>query len=527
MKKLMVMITAVLLVFISASGCLRYKEYVPPEKLKKSDSGAMDVLTKDGTVYKLKKAFVSPKSITGHGMKFIDDNNTSVYFSGTIAIEDISLVQSHKKDKFGSLLASGVIGFLVINSMTDDTQSSGVRVDISYPSYGGGWLGGSCPYIFTFDGDDYRFESETFAGAICQGLERGNLEPLKFLEADDGILKMVLANQSPESQHVNEIGLLAVDYPKGSRVTTDARGGVHTITDEISPQSATAFDGRDVAAEIHAADGNYFEYTSDESQTSDIDLRDGLIVEFERPVDASQIKLNVTAVNTYLGYFALEKMFSQRGPNKLAWYHQLNTNPLEQKKLFNWVQREGWLEISLWENDSWVTAGWLPDFGPRKAGEKTVVMNIEHIQSENIKIKLESATDLWRIDCVTADYSDDLPVSIRPLSILTATNDMDEDVTHILNHKDSQYYSTLPGNFAMLEYEDVPPVENLSRTYLLKSSGYYYSWIEDEEEDNRQLVERILTEPRLGNKLYLDEWLNVKEKYAAFTKSEPEFKLIR
>ena len=503
------------------SGCGRYKQYVPPDSLSYKDNGAMEILTKDGTTYKLRKGYISNMEITGRGIKYNTDG-TAETFTGSIPLEEISIVQVSRKDAGTSLLGYTAVGILMKG--TADALGGGeapVQVRISYPSSGGG--GWSCPHVFTYDGDKYNFESETFAGAICQGLERTNIEPLKYLKSIDGEYKLVVANQSPESQHVNEIGLLSASHPSGTKIIPDARGGLHTIREEIKPTAAAAFDNTNILELVSNTDDNFFEskiHTMDLSD--DKRLRDGLVCEFEKPSNINSGKLVINGINTMLGYFALEKLFSSRGPNKLNWYHQLNTDPQERLKLFNWIKREGWLEVSLMIDGQWVTQSWLPDFGPRKAGEKVVLLDLSQVKTDRVIIKLESATDLWRIDKVSIDYTPDEQIDITPVSMTKAVNDRQEDVTRKMIKSDAQYYSTLPGDYAVMTFDAVDKPDKREQTILLKSAGYYYSWINENSEDDQQLVDRILTEPLFGNRLHLKEWETIRDD---FTIDEPTFSL--
>ncbi|UCC43161.1 MAG: hypothetical protein JSU65_08395 [Candidatus Zixiibacteriota bacterium] len=512
-------------VSVSNTGCIKKSTYIPTTELRRTDSGRMDVLAKDGTTYRLLYGQVTRDRLRGQGIKYLPDG-TSEEFRGNIPLASVSLVQTSRPDVVSSLTAYGTIGVLAVASVTAlDDDGTGLWVRVTYPTSGGS---GSCPFVFTYDGQEYHFESETVAGAVCRSLERSNLEVLRYLKPHDGTYRLALSNQSPESQHTNELSVLAVDHPVGTNVVPDVRGSLHTVRNPLAPITAAGLDGTDCLEQILHVDDIMFEsdLTSRDFNTDD-QLRDGIICEFERPDGADAAKLIVNGVNTHLGYFALETLFSMRGPNKLHWYHELDNNPTERKKLIDWMMREGGLTISVWQNGNWVKQSWMPDVGPRVTAQKLAVLDLKAVAGSTVRIKLECATDLWLIDQVAMDYSEDEKIEIVPARLVQAKDDSDRDITEILNQIDTLYYSALPGDFALLSYEAVPEKEGVQRSFALKSTGYYYTWIEEDDKDSRDMVERILNEPLLGSRIYLKDWRIAREQYSAEYDMTPRFRAPR
>ncbi|MEW6051114.1 MAG: hypothetical protein AB1644_08665 [Candidatus Zixiibacteriota bacterium] len=513
---------AALIVAGLVSGCIHTLQAVPASRLRQTDSGKMELLMKDGTTYRLDRGTVTAKRITGYGLRFPHDS-AGKFFSGSIPISDVSIVQTNKIDPAVNLLAWGCIGFLTASA----AQSLGsgsfgvVGVEISYPVSGGG--GGSCPYVFSYDGKSYQFESETFAGSVCRGLERTVVEPLAHLTIVDGAYRLALANQSPESQHVNELALLAADHPYGTRIIPDIRNILHTVQDVHGPTMAVGLDGSPAAHEIRAQDGRFWETRQMDIDSSITRLRDGLICEFEKPETATAAKLVVTARATNLGYFALEKLFSLRGPGKLDWYHELNTDSLERRRLVNWLLREGGLQVSVWMDGRWVTQGVLPPIGPRSTVTNLAVLNLADVAGATVRVKLESCADLWRLDHVGIDFGPDESIMVTPARLASATSETGTDVMLKLVSNDTLYYSTAPGNYAQLRYDTVALAEGMSRTMLLRATGHYYSWLDADSVDSQPLVERILDEPQFGSMLYFAEWLKVRDTYQAVSEQRPRF----
>jgi len=127
-------------------------------------------------------------------------------------------------------------------------------------------------------------------------------------------------------------------------------------------------------------------------------------------------------------------------------------------------------------------------------------------EGDSVTVKVESATDLWRIDRIFADYSSDLPVTVRTLAPVTAIDNAGKDVAPLLSKADNSYYATLPGDYAYLKFTEIPPVPGKQRFYVLESEGYYHQWYEKGEKDQTNVIERIINDPPYGSRMLLSAW---------------------
>jgi hypothetical protein len=503
---------AMLLIFtVHLGGCLHSKRIMPPQLMKGGLFEQVEILENDGTIYILSNGYISASAIIGNGIRFPVDGD-SHDFSGEIPISQIMLVQTSQPDFMKTLLLYGAVGILSVNvrDVSQAPSESHLHASVRYP--GGG--GSSCPFVFTFDGEEYHFESETFAGAFAEGLERTNIERLNKLREYNNEYRLVLANQRPETQFVNELGLIVVNHPHGTDIIPDIEGNLHTVEEYIQPVTAVTLRGRDICASVTEKDDLWWETDLHSvTLTDSLGIRDGLILEFPKQPGAISGKLILNAVNTRLVNFTLEKIFRYMGPNKLLWYHLINSDPAERARLLRWIIRESGFTVSVWQEDDWLPQAWFPNAGPFKDMEKLVLLDLRRISGETVRIKLESSPDLWRVDRVAIDYSVNREFETIPLTPVRAVTESGREITDLLIAEDSLYYATIPGQYAHISFPAVPPENLLSRSYILKSGGYYYAWMQTDDTDRFDLLARIFDEPQYVGKLLFNEWVATKEAY--------------
>lgn len=472
-------------------------------------TGNIHVLTKDGTLYRLQSYVLTDSLIVGEGT--IDKNKASQPFSGSIKFSEIAAIEAdniHAVKTFVMIAAVTTMAILISPSFRSQPNlESGVTIDEH-------WNFRSCPFVYTYDGERYHFESETFAGAIFPSAERASYDVLRYLKEVDGTYKLKLTAEREETNYVNEISLTAIDAPMGLEIIPDCDGIPHTIAEKIAPSRCNDFDGNDASADVRAPDSVFWESNIAQKDFSTAaQFRDGLILEFEKPLQVREAKLVVRGVNTALGVFALQNLMELTGGNKLRWLQQLKTDDRKSQELLRFMKREGMLHVSVWINDRWQEQTMLYDVGPGLVKDQLTILNLENVHGSTCRVKLESTIDLWKIDEVYIDYSRDAQMQTTPLTISSARTETGMDITPLLRANDDQYYVSLKGDVAELIFT-VPQKRTHSRqSIILKSKGYYYQWVHTSGKDRSLMLERILADPSLGARTLLPLWKSVRHQY--------------
>ena len=75
----------------------------------------------------------------------------------------------------------------------------------------------SCPFIYSWNGSEYVFDAEPYGGAVTRGLERDDYSELENLRAENGLYRLMVTNEVPETQYTNLMELQVVDHPAATR----------------------------------------------------------------------------------------------------------------------------------------------------------------------------------------------------------------------------------------------------------------------------------------------------------------------
>ncbi len=489
-------------------GCTKYESITRRSQLANPDlTGDIVVLTHDGTKFRFKNYLLMDSVLLGGGFIHIESDSMKA-FSGNLALSDIAYIQKKQPSSGKTIVGVGAVAAFVIMARVELGESStgSLSVGLTYHSpYH--YSGGSCPYIYSWDGSSYHFESETFAGSVFKGAERTSYDILPELKAVDGVCRLRITNEREESEYTNQVALYAVDGPEQKSIALDSKGSVHTIGEVASPISCLDRDGCNLLPLISDADGVYWESSL---RSKDVSLRenirDTIFLEFTKPANASKVKLLVQGINTELGAFAFHNLFSLRGPSLLEWYRTLESDPVESRKLISFMMREGMLHVNVRQGNAWVEKAAYPDVGPMITKEQVVILDVNDVRDDILKIALVSTADLWRIDRIAADYSEDQLVTVYDLPLLSAVDQSGNDVAPLLSQVDNRYYCTVPGQSADLTFGDVPIAAGRTRTYVVSSRGYYHLWTNPCSTDQQAMVQRILVEPGFGATMYLPTW---------------------
>ena len=507
LRRLAVLATRIAISAFLAVFLTNCKKMVP---VSKSEFGSLEqkgkarVITITGEEYEYLGFRIADKKFQGFGGKVVGSKSV-VPPPQQIPLTEITTLKVEKLDMAKSVLlgagiAAGTVAIIVAATKGKDDPPPPPPRSLS------------CPFVFSFDGTHYRFDSETFAGAIFAGAERADYDNLDFLAPVDGEYRLRIQNEREETQYTNKLAVLVVDHPPGTRVVPDSRGVIHALSKPTPADSAVDSRGNEVLELLRTSDDRFWE-----SELTRMDVaaeqhfRDGVILTFRKPPEARQAKLFVRARNTELGALALRAFLELQGDELYQWYQEANTSESLQQRIKQWYFRDGMLHIRVWQQGRWVLQDALLDVGPAISKDQVASLDLSGVEGEEVRVQLESSLGLWRLDTVTIDYESSAPVSVTELAAHSAETHDGRDVRELLLSDDGDYYIALPGDKADLVFKEPPRHKDHDRSYVLETKGFYYIYANDSGVPRPDLVNGILAESKVAAGYFLPRWQEIVE----------------
>lgn len=365
----------------------------------------------------------------------------------------------------------------------------------------------SCPYIYSFNGKEYVPDAQIYIGAIFKAIEKTDYIKLEHLKALDGKYLLKLTEELPEIDHTDSLKLMIVDHPKNIDIVTDKNGDIYTLSSPQSPLTAVTFDGNDVMRDIRKKDNIFWtSKVSGRDPEKEEDLRDKMIIEFSKPVNAKTLKLVVNGNNTDWGGSIYRRLHDMLGNKVRRVFDDVERNPELYKKVYDFDSRCA-ITITLWENNEWQFKGYIRNAGTFSCEDNLFLIDVSKIKGNKVKIQLETIVMAWKIDSVLVDYSKDIPVKITELNLYEASDKRKRDIRNKLMADDNNYFITRQGDWAMLSFKELPLKHDMDRAFIIKGRGYYKISGKGKGPENLELFKKLVTEPGAIEKYSLTEYL--------------------
>jgi len=424
------------------------------------------IIPAKGTTVSAEKNIFVFKTADGQiheAIRFIKKGDTYKLFlnpTQSMPLSEVSMVWTRETDAFGTVLlvagvTVGAFGILMlIVALTKE----------------------SCPFLYASDGMEFQLEGELYSGAIFKGIERRDFLKLHSATAQEGGYLFKIANEADETQHTDELTLVAVDHPKEVSAYIGSDGVVHTIRSPLTPILAKDFDGQDFTASVSAVDGKMWSSNPVGKDPENPDhWRSGLVLNFPKPPSAKEAKLVVRIGNTYWADYSFGQFIGLMGNAMQSWQREREADPAIREKAEKFMSDQGiGLKVQVLRNEAWQDAGFFYPTGPFGIEDDIMVLPLEGITGDSLTIRLQGGTFFWMIDYAAVDYSADCEVNIALISPQEASDHNGRDIKQLLLQADGDYF-VMPeiGNYATIKYPAPPLPPGLERSLFMRSTGYY------------------------------------------------------
>jgi len=429
-----------LVVFLSG-GCAATKEIRTFHDLRSVSTEILRVMARDTTFYELRQFTVLDSALEGSGEHIV--NGVHSPFAGRLPYSDLVYIQAQREGSGRTLFVLAAIG-LTVSGLTAATQNRGLSISP---------VGGSCPYIYTWDGDRYALQGEAFGTSFGRALEAGTTCMLPAARRRGDTIVVRLANERPETHYVNSARLLAFTTAENSIVLVDDRDRVWPVTDPRPPIRPPR--------KAPGGDGARF--------------RDALEVTLPHPKDARTGSVIVHAINTDLVDTVYEMVFGYLGDQSLPFLYQIENDPQLIDTLRDWI-REYSLTAEVWRGDRWVKVGAIAPEASAAPFSRIMRIDAAGIEEDSVRVRLTSLADCWRIDSVAVDWTPAIPLTAHVMDMRAAVHSEAGSVMGDLSRADGSYAVLLPGQRIDMSFPAYRSGPNGKVAYALEVRGFLYEW---------------------------------------------------
>ncbi|MDB5236822.1 MAG: hypothetical protein JWR44_3815 [Hymenobacter sp.] len=329
----------------------------------------------------------------------------------------------------------------------------------------------SCPFVYAYDGHQFRFVGEAYGGAIFAPAERNDYLPLPGLQAVDNQYQVIISNELEERQYTNLAELWVAQHPAGTQVLLDQRGHVQTLTAPLPPTRARTPGGTDCTAQLQATDRRVYPFNEDTASNAPNSLE----LTFDKPAAARHGKLVLHAQNSLWLDYLYGEFINKFGAYYNTWADQQRTLPAEINRQWGLDQSIP-LKVYVEEGKGWRLVETIPTVGPLAARDLVVPIDFAAGAATQVRVKLECGFMFWEVDYAALDCGPNAPVQLDNCRLLSARTERGAEVRTQLAADDGEYLRQLrPGTAATLAYETrLPaPAAGTRRTAFLRTKGYY------------------------------------------------------
>ena len=337
---------------------------------------------------------------------------------------------------------------------------------------------GSCPTVYSFNGDDAALEAELFSYSITPTFQSRDIDRLDIQSIDNGVFELEVRNEMLETHYIDQLEVLEVVHGKEQQVYPDEKGRPIVVGELSAPTRAVDQSGRDILAGVLQADDLAWS-ASDErlaSVTADNYL-DKLDFEFEVPPNTDQMALVLRARNSLLNTVLLyDVMLKEQSFGALDWMSHDLGHLGNRMQLGLWYRKHMGMTISVWDKTRYRKVARLGDQGPIAWNEHAVLLPTRG--EDTLKVRLSFVADNWRLDQVAAAV-DAGPAKARSIPIAEAhsADGRRDDIPAFLQKADEEYLIAKPQDRVNLHFDVGEVAEDRSRTFFLASEGYYMEWM--------------------------------------------------
>lgn len=417
----------------------------------------------NGAVYVLSEWEVDSLSntVTGRGRLYDTYRQESVCDTCLIDIDSVAIFETNDLHISGTIAAMTIITGMSL---------AGTIICLTNPKA----CFGSCPTIYTCEGDREVLRAEGFSASIAPALEAVDIDYLNLTTAREHSVRLCVKNEALETHVIRSMDLLGIPRRYESPVFLGINGNFYQTSSLIQP-AVCAASGDDCLEAIRYDDGIERWSAAD---SSDLAARETIEVFFP-PSGCENVGLVIGCRQSLLSTYLLYSGLSYLGTHAGDWMAELQRGNASARYAAGSVGRIlGGIDILVKQpGGEMLKVGTVNETGPL-ATDVHVVPIPSNASSHEMKIQLQLTRGHWRIDYLALACIEEAsaPIRISP-SLVLRDSVPDADARHRLLDS-TLALTTLPGDEYTLVY-DFPEHQGEYELFV-RSRGYYMEWMRDE-----------------------------------------------
>jgi hypothetical protein len=335
----------------------------------------------------------------------------------------------------------------------------------------------SCPFLYSNDGHGFVFDGEPYGGAIMRSLARTDWSELEHIRSVHGQYRLLLTNEVDETQYTNSLRLLVVDHSPLSTVIMDKEGRPHAFRRLLPLESARDEAGRDLLVWLRETDLAAWQPNlgAFSKQDSLGDVRNHIVLEFERPRDLKKAYLVTNVATHQWGSHTIRSILSMHGNQVGDYYAAINGSEGKRRELLQWNDREELyhLFVEVLTGHEWVRQDFIPGGGPFISESRAIPLDLSGVSESAVQIRINPPIGFWSLNSFHLAWEED-STRVTTLNAISASGPRGQQTIDALRSDDNDYL-VFPDKEtdAELAYQSPPTTPGMTRTIFAETRGWY------------------------------------------------------
>ncbi len=333
----------------------------------------------------------------------------------------------------------------------------------------------SCPFVYSWNGEEFVIESETIPFSFLSTLEDTSYGALRSLAEIDGRVTLQVREERDETSYIDSFSLLQVAHnDPDAKVYPDVHGALHTIKDASAASWCESSEWENCTSSLSAKDDDIFEIDPlTVYERSPDDLTHWITLGFPKPEnapDTAKLLLNVETTFA-MDVVAYRHVGALGGRGQRAMNAMLHLPFLRNLFDTNFDLGKLYLHVEVWNGKEWVKQGVIKPGNYRHWDDFVLPIDVRDAPGDDVRVRLTSVG--WYLyNFAGLDWSENAELTVTEMPPASAVKNDTLLVEPLLRETDGERLVLRKGDLVTLSY-DVPPPAAPFTEFVFALTGHY------------------------------------------------------